>query len=71
VDPQRRTAAGDDGDWSAAFQKQRRRNWRNSRWALLVLLVTFAAAWWDMRGKLGVAKNCASDVPAGTASPSA
>ena len=38
-----------DGDWSAEFQKRRRRSWRKTRWAVLVLLVSFAAIWWDMR----------------------
>jgi ribosomal protein S27AE len=38
-----------DGDWSAEFQRKRRRAWRKTRWAVLVLLVSFAATWWDMR----------------------
>jgi hypothetical protein len=38
-----------DGDWSVEFQKRRRRSWRKARWAVLVLLVSFAATWWDMR----------------------
>jgi ribosomal protein S27AE len=38
-----------DGDWSAEFQKKRRRAWRKTRWAVLILLVSFAGAWWDMR----------------------
>ena len=38
-----------DGDCSAEFQKRRRRAWRKARWAVLVLLVSFAATWWDMR----------------------
>jgi predicted RNA-binding Zn-ribbon protein involved in translation (DUF1610 family) len=37
------------GDGSAEFQKRRRRAWRKVRWAVLALLVSFAAAWWDMR----------------------
>jgi hypothetical protein len=42
-------ARGNDGDRSAEFQKRRRRSWRKARWAVFVLLVSFAAIWWDMR----------------------
>lgn len=42
-------AREDDGDWSAEFQKKRRRTWRKTRWAVVVLAVSFAGIWWDMR----------------------
>ena len=41
--------ADHDGDWSAEFGRTRRRTWRKARWAVLILVVSFAAAFWDLR----------------------
>lgn len=49
MDTRRHPPADHDGDWSAEFQKKRRRAWRKARWAVLILAVAFAAAWWDVR----------------------
>jgi hypothetical protein len=38
-----------DGDWSAEFRQTRRRAWRKARWAVLVLVVSFGAAFLDFR----------------------
>jgi hypothetical protein len=39
----------EDGDWPAEFQKRRRRAWRKTRWAFGIVLVSFGAAFWDLR----------------------
>jgi ribosomal protein S27AE len=49
MDKKPNSSREDDGDWSADFQKKRRGAWRRTRWAVLVLLVSFAGIWWDMR----------------------
>jgi hypothetical protein len=49
MDKQPGSAREHDGDWSAEFQNRRRRIWRKARWAVLILMCSFAAAFWDMR----------------------
>jgi hypothetical protein len=46
---QRSPADEHDGDCSAEFQRRRRRTWRKVRWAVLILVGSFAAAFWDLR----------------------
>jgi hypothetical protein len=49
MDARRHPPADHGGDWSAEFLRKRRRAWRKARWAVLILAVAFAAAWWDVR----------------------
>jgi hypothetical protein len=55
----RTPARADDGDWSAEFQEARARAWRKARWAVVILVGSFAAVFWDIRffliGFLGAA----------------